>query len=43
MKLFLIASFGLFISVHSLASVTEQVVSIETGTGKLAGTILTND
>jgi pimeloyl-ACP methyl ester carboxylesterase len=43
MKLFFIASLWLFTTFNSFATTIEKIVSIETGTGKLEGTLLTDD
>lgn len=43
MKLFFTVSLLLFTTFNSFATPTENVVSIETGTGKLEGTLLIND
>ncbi len=43
MKLFLITSFWLLATFNSFATSIEKVVSIETGTGKLEGTLLTGN
>lgn len=43
MKLFFIASLWLFTTFNSFAATIEKIVSIETGTGKLEGTLLTDD
>lgn len=43
MKLFLITSFWLLTAFSSSAASIEQIVSIDTGTGKLEGTLLTDD
>lgn len=43
MKLFFIASLWLLIPFKSFAATIEKIVSIETGTGKLEGTLLTAD
>jgi hypothetical protein len=40
MKLFFVTSFWLFVTFHSFAESIEKIVSIETGTGKLEGTLL---
>jgi pimeloyl-ACP methyl ester carboxylesterase len=40
MKLFVVTSFWLFVTFHSFAESIEKIVSIETGTGKLEGTLL---
>ncbi len=42
MKLFFITSFWLFAAFNSFATSIERIVSIETGTGKLEGTLLTD-
>ncbi|WP_432463486.1 alpha/beta hydrolase [Agarivorans sp. QJM3NY_33] len=43
MKLFFITLLWLFTSFNSFATAIEKIVSIETGMGKLEGTLLTND
>jgi pimeloyl-ACP methyl ester carboxylesterase len=40
MKLFFVTSFWLFVTFNSFAESIEKIVSIETGTGKLEGTLL---
>jgi pimeloyl-ACP methyl ester carboxylesterase len=40
MKLFVVTSFWLFVTFNSFAESIEKIVSIETGTGKLEGTLL---
>jgi pimeloyl-ACP methyl ester carboxylesterase len=40
MKLFVVTSFWLFVTFHSFAESIEKIVSIETATGKLEGTLL---
>ena len=43
MKLFFITLLWLFTTFSSFAASIEKIVSIETGTGKLEGTLLTGD
>lgn len=42
MRLFFITLFGLFTTFNLMATPIEEIVSIETGTGKLEGTLLTS-
>lgn len=43
MKSFFIITFWVFATFNAFATSTEKIVSIETGTGKLEGTLLTDD